>query len=59
MRSISPRLFTFACVLLIWALWSLAAEPPGQAADQPVSGTEQSIEQGAEQAIEQGIVIVE
>ncbi|WP_156762878.1 hypothetical protein [Woeseia oceani] len=55
MRSISPRLFTFACVMLIWALWSLAAESPGETDGSAAAGYAQA----AAQSIEHDIDVVE
>ena len=44
MRSISPRMFTFACVMLIWAFWTLAAETPVDAGAASASGIERNVD---------------
>ncbi len=41
MRSISPRAIVFAAVLLLWAIYSMAADPLAKAAEEYQAGRSQ------------------
>ncbi len=43
MRSISPRAIVFACLLLMWAIYSMAAEPLRQAVSDYQAGHAQML----------------
>lgn len=45
MRSISPRAVVFAAVLLLWAIYSMAADPLAKAAEEYEAGHSQWLDE--------------